>query len=86
MSYRHLLVLLGFTLIFLPAYAVEAWWTVFGDFQNAELDFAIAATVSTLTFIVLLIAVVIPIIRRRDTFYDRWSGTAVVRDKQPKNS
>lgn len=73
-----------FALIFLPAYAVEAWWTAFGDFRNETLDFAIAAAVSALTLGVLLIGVVIPIIRGRDAFYDRRAGTMVVRDKQTK--
>jgi hypothetical protein len=36
--------------------------------------------------VVFLPIVIVPIIRRRDVFYDRWSGTAVVLDEPPAES
>jgi hypothetical protein len=70
-----------FGLIWLPMTLFEAWSGIFGGIANWERDLEVQGSLSTLTLIALIATVVIPIVRRRDTFYDRWAGTAVVRDK-----
>ena len=73
-----------FALPWLPVVLFELWSVVFGTIETTDRDLDITKSLNSIAAIVLLVVAVIPIIRKRDAFYDRWAGTAVVRDRQPK--
>lgn len=74
-----------FALPWLPLVLFELWIVLFGTIETTDSDLDITKSLNSLAALVLIIAAAIPIVLRRDAFYDRFAGTAVMRDNPPKD-
>jgi hypothetical protein len=81
---RYLLVALLLVAIWLFQLTITYAASASGFFASGDAKAAFLLSLSPI--IVLLPVVIVPIMKGRDVFYDRWSGTAVVLDEPPAES